>query len=343
MKNYQAFVLEQNETNKITGTIQTLPVPRLEPEEVLIQVAYSSVNYKDALAAQANSGVLKKNPITPGIDASGTIIASATDKFSVGDQVIATSYGIGVSQDGGYGQLLKVPAAWVVLLPKQLTLKTAMTIGTAGLTAAIAIHTLEKNGLSENKQAKILITGATGGVGNFAIGILHRLGYKNIYALTRKKTTATDYLLSLGATEVFSPDEFVPKTIKPLMKQTFDQLIDTVGGDQLAALLPQLSYGGSACLCGNAGGINIQTTVLPFILRNISLFGIDSVNYDHDDRILLWEKLAHEYRPIALEKIATKEIELSDLPSAFSFLINGTFIGRTIVKIADPSDYTTII
>lgn len=258
----------------ITTEIENFEAPELQPGEVLIAVSYSGINYKDALATQPNTGVLRSYPLTPGIDMAGTIAATNDDRFTVGDEVLATSYGIGVSQNGGLSEVQVVPADWVVKLPQGLTTKQAMTYGTAGFTAALAIDSLVQQGLT--KKSRVLVTGATGGVGGFALQFLQTIGCQEIVALSRK-TDQKDYLTQLGATTVITPDEFFPENNKPLNKQVIDYVVDTVGGEQLGKLIPFVNYGGSMALCGNAGGLKLTMTVLPFILRGVNLLGIDSV------------------------------------------------------------------
>ena len=263
--------------------------PLLEDGEVFIKVEYSDVNYKDALASSEASGVIRSYPMTPGIDLAGIVVESQDERYQPGDPVLVTGYGLGVSHPGGYSQYQKVPGDWIVPLPANLTSRQAMILGTAGFTAVLCVNALIDQGM--NKADKIVVSGATGGVGSVAIALLHQLGFTSVIALTRKKQT-TDWLTDLGATEVVSPEEFLPEKTKALGKQQFDYLIDTVGGTQLAKLLPLISYNGAAALCGNAGGIKLETTVLPFILRNIQLIGIDSVNVPHADRNRVWQQLA---------------------------------------------------
>ncbi|OJG92621.1 alcohol dehydrogenase, zinc-containing [Enterococcus silesiacus] len=297
--------------------------------DVLIEIAYSSVNYKDSLAAKQNGGVIRDYPMIPGIDLSGTVVTSKDQHFKEGQNVLVTGYGLGVTHTGGFAEFARVPGAWLVPLPDNLSLREAMIFGTAGFTAALAVQALENHGLALNKEAAILITGASGGVGSLAIAMLNQLGYKNITALSRKKS-AIDSLKKIGATNVLLLDEFLPEKIKPLAKQTTDFAIDTVGGDVTCALLSQLSYGGSIAICGNAAGIKLDTTVLPFILRGINLLGIDSVNVPMTQRIATWQRLATDLNVSQHE--LTHEIALEALPNTLEQLQAGTHIGRTIVK-----------
>lgn len=311
----------------IRTLVEDFEQPELAAGEVLLQVAYSGINYKDALATRANTGVVRTYPITPGIDAAGTIIASQDDRFKVGQAVLVTGFGFGVAADGGWTELAVVPADWLVALPQTLSPKQAMTFGTAGFTAALAVDALEQHGLT--KTSRVLVTGATGGVANFAINFLQAQGVKTIIALTRK-TEQADYLKRLGATTILSPTDLPEKT-KPLAKQQFDFVIDTVGGTQLSQLLPLISYGGSLALCGNAGGIKFETTVLPFILRSVNLLGIDSVEANLETRTRLWEKMATLWSvPAALQ---VNEIKLTELSATIADLLAGQHVGRTLIHL----------
>ncbi|MGF1992874.1 acryloyl-CoA reductase [Enterococcus casseliflavus] len=326
MTNFSTFRV-MNEPN-FTASLTTATLDELPAGDVLVRVDYSDVNYKDALAAKENGGVIRTYPMTPGIDLAGEVVDSQSADFAPGDQVLVTGYGLGVSHPGGYSQFQRVPAEWLVKRSAGFSAKDSMTYGTAGFTAALAVQELEQLHLA--KDAAILVTGASGGVGSVSIALLKKLGYTNIVALSRKNDA--QWLLDLGAAKIISPDDVVPEKIKPLAKQTFAAVIDTVGGPLLAAVLPQIAYGGGAFLCGNAGGIKIETTVLPFILRGIRVIGIDSVNVSHEIRSALWEKLAGEWNVI--DQLYTKAITLEDLPETLAALLAGTHQGRTIVEVS---------
>lgn len=326
---FSALVVD--ETNEsLALTIEQTSIEALSQGEVQIQIAYSSVNYKDSLAVKQNGGVIRSYPMIPGIDLSGTILTSKDERFSEGQRVLVTGFGLGVTHTGGFAEIAQVPGDWIVPLPDGLSLKEAMIFGTAGFTAALSVQALEKNGLAENKKARIIVTGASGGVGSLAIAMLKKLGYQNILALSRKKT-AIDSLKKIGATEVISLEEFMPEKIKPLGKQQIDFAIDTVGGDVTSALLAQLSYDGSIAICGNAAGIKLNTTVLPFILRGAKLLGIDSVNVPMTQRLSVWQRLATDLNVSKHELI--NEISLQELPKTLDQLQSGTHIGRTIVQL----------
>ncbi|MBO0438880.1 acryloyl-CoA reductase [Candidatus Enterococcus ikei] len=328
MENFSGFMVN-NIDETVTTTIEDITLTELSEGDVLIKIAYSSVNYKDSLAAKQNGGVIRNYPMIPGIDLSGTVLTSKDERFTEGQTVLVTGYGLGVTHTGGFAEIARVPGDWVVPLPDQLSLKEAMVFGTAGFTAALSIQALEHQGLAQNKEAKILITGASGGVGSLTIAMLKQLGYKNIIGLSRKKS-AIGSLKKIGTTDVLLLDEFMPEKIKPLAKQTIDFAIDTVGGSVTSALLAQLSYGGSIAICGNAAGIKLDTTVLPFILRGTNLLGIDSVNVPMKQRIAIWQRLATDLNVSAHE--LTNEITLHELPETLNQLQAGSHIGRTIIK-----------
>ena len=326
MTNFSTFRV-MNEPN-FTASLTTATLDELPAGDVLVRVDYSDVNYKDALAAKENGGVIRTYPMTPGIDLAGEVVDSQSADFAPGDQVLVTGYGLGVSHPGGYSQFQRVPSEWLVKRSAGFSAKDSMTYGTAGFTAALAVQELEQLHLA--KDAAILVTGASGGVGSVSIALLKKLGYTNIVALSRKNDA--QWLLDLGAAKIVSPDEVVPEKVKPLAKQSFAAVIDTVGGPLLAAVLPKIAYGGGAFLCGNAGGIKIETTVLPFILRGIRVIGIDSVNVSHEIRTALWEKLAGEWNVI--DQLYTKAITLEYLPETLAALLAGTHQGRTIVEVS---------
>ncbi|MGO3914008.1 YhdH/YhfP family quinone oxidoreductase [Enterococcus viikkiensis] len=326
MTEYRRLRVLSDET--VHTEIETFEKPEISEGEVLIAVRYSSINYKDALATKANTGVLRDYPMTPGIDLAGKILTSNDPNFQLGDSVLITGYGLGVKQDGGLSQLQVVPAAWCVKIPTGLDEKQVMTFGTAGFTAALAVDALQMHGLTSD--SRVLVTGATGGVGSFAIHFLKQIGCKEIIALSRKEDQK-DYLTKLGATSVVSPTELFPEKNRPLNKQLTDFVVDTVGGDTLAKVLPFVNYGGSLALCGNAGGIKLTTTVLPFILRGVNLLGIDSVEASMNQRQKLWQKMADEWTLPA--DISVQEITLEQVPAVADALLAGKHIGRTIVDL----------
>lgn len=324
MSIFIAFEVNQEDRLFERGLVKKTRTP-LKEGHVEIRVHYSDINYKDALAASKNGGVIRQYPMIPGIDLAGEIVSSKNEDFPVGKHVLVTGYALGVSQPGGFSQYQQVPTEWLVAIPEPLDSRTAMTFGTAGFTAALAVQALETKKYA--KDAPIYVTGASGGVASIAIALLHRLGYSNIIAVSRKKS---DWLLDLGATKVITPEDVIPAGVKALARQTATAVIDTVGGALLSALLPQLAYNGSAYLCGNASGIELKTTVLPFILRGIQVTGIDSVAVDATIRHNTWQFLAKHHD--LLETLKTKEVLLSDLDETINALLDGKHEGRTIVK-----------
>ncbi|ANU09688.1 NADPH:quinone reductase [Planococcus antarcticus DSM 14505] len=315
--------------DQVTYGLEEVTIDELSEGEVLIKVAYSSINYKDMLAVQKNTGVIRNYPMIPGIDLSGTIVESTDSRFTEGQEVIVTGFAMGMSHTGGFSEYARVPADWIVPLPSNLSLKDAMVFGTAGFTAALSIGALEQNGMDAANNPQILVTGATGGVGSIALQILSKMGFQNISALVRKENQV-EVAKSLGATNVVFADE-LGELKKPLNKTRFDYVVDTVGGDVTSVLIPQLAYDGSMSMCGNAGGLQVTTTVLPFILRGVSLFGIDSVNVPIHKRGDIWEKMANEWN--IAQTTLTDEVTLEELSHTIDAIKNGQHLGRTIVKL----------
>lgn len=327
MDQFKAIIVKEEQDQVIYG-LENVNLDSLSDGEVLIKVSYSSINYKDMLAVQKNGGVIRNYPLIPGIDLSGTIVHSTDNRYTEGQKVIVTGFAMGMSHTGGFAEYARVPADWIVPLPDNLSLKDAMVFGTAGFTAALSIMALEDKGMDLNKDPRILVTGSTGGVGSIAVQILSKIGYKNIAALVRKENQI-DVAKSLGATDVIFADE-LGELNKPLNKQKFDFVLDTVGGEIASVVIPQISYGGSMSMCGNAGGIKLTSTVLPFILRGINLLGIDSVNVPIKDRGYVWDKIANEWNIAQTTLIS--EISLEEVPHTIEAIKNGQHLGRTIIK-----------
>jgi len=330
MDNFKALVVREDNSNVSVQIENELTINQLNDGEVVIKVHYSSLNYKDMLGVQKNGGVIRNYPMIPGIDLSGTIIESEDSNFFVGQEVLVTGYDLGMSHTGGLSEFARVPSSWLVPLPVHLNAKDAMVYGTAGLTAGLSINALEKKGMKSTEDQTILVTGATGGVGSIALQILAKMGYKNLIALVRKEYQI-DVAKKLGATEVILVENF-DFGKKPLNKQKFNYILDTVGGELLSNLIPFVSYDGSISMCGNAAGIKLETTVLPFILRGINLLGIDSVNISHEKRVHVWNKLANEWK--VSDSLLLEEISLEAVPEILSKIKNGAHLGRTIVKIS---------
>ncbi len=329
MQSFEALVVNKQE-EQFSVDIKQLTMNDLPEGEVLIRVQYSGVNYKDSLAAIPNGNIVKNYPFVPGIDLAGVVVSSVDPRFKEGDEVIATSYEIGVSHFGGYSEYARIPAQWIVPLPQGLSLKEAMTIGTAGFTAALSVLRLENNGVSPDK-GKVLVAGATGGVGSFAVSILSKLGF-DVEASTGKESEA-DYLKKLGATSIVSRDEVYDGKIRALGKQKWAAAVDPVGGEPLAALLSQIQYGGSVAVSGLTAGTSVPTSVFPFILRGVNLLGIDSVYCDMETRLKVWTRLASDFKPANLEDVIQQEVTLKELPEVLPTLLKGQARGRILVKL----------
>ncbi len=327
---FKAFVVDKKEAG-FTAAFKDITQTDLPPGEVLIKVAYSSVNYKDGLASIPEGKIVRNYPFVPGIDLAGVVVESSEAGFKPGDEVIVTSYALGVSHFGGFSEYARVKAEWVVPLPSGLTLKEAMALGTAGFTAALAVHKLVYNGLTP-QHGPVLITGATGGLGSIAISILKNLGYT--VAASTGQQSEHDYLKALGADDILPREETSAESNRPLDKDRWAGCVDAVGGATLAYLLRTTSYGGSIASCGNTGGVNVNTTVFPFILRGINLLGIDSANCPMALRRTIWEHLASDYKPKHLLDLVGHEAPFEELPQALAAILKGGVRGRTIIKIA---------
>ena len=318
-----------NEDGRIHSRVVDATLDELSDGDVVIKAAYSSVNYKDALAATGAGKILKKFPLIGGIDVSGTVVSSRDARFVAGDEVLVTGYDLGVGQDGGFAATVRVPGDWVVPLPAGLTLRDAMIYGTAGFTAALSVVRLERNGLRPG-TGPVAVTGATGGVGSLAVGILAARGYE-VTAITGK-IDAGDYLRELGAAQV-QPRGALELGTRPLEKATWAGAVDAVGGDLLAWLVRTTVPWGGVASTGLTGGTNLPLTVMPFILRAVSLIGVDSVACPADLRRETWQRLAGDMRPRALANVAPSDITLDDLPGAFETLLKGQARGRFVLRL----------
>jgi NADPH2:quinone reductase len=299
---------------------------------VLIRTRFSSVNFKDALAGTGKGKILRRFPLVGGVDSAGEIARSLDPRFREGDPVVVTGYGVGVTQDGGYAEWLRVPADWVVPLPDGLDPRAAMIIGTAGFTAALAIHRMETNG-QRPELGPVVVTGASGGVGCLAVDILSRLGYE--VAAVSGKPEQQPLLRELGATQILGREE-LPGGDRPLENAVWGGAIDNVGGEMLARLTRTLRPWGNIASIGLAGGHDLHTTVMPFILRGVSLLGIDSVDCPYPLRQTLWQRLATDWRPPHLEQILSEEVGLEGLPEVFDRLLGGRIRGRILVRTDTP-------
>ena len=329
MDSFRALRVHENSDGTVRAALQALTLDDLSPGEVIIRSRYSSVNYKDALAATGNGRILRRFPLVAGVDVAGEVTASVDDRFREGDQVLVTGCGLGESHDGGFSEVVRVPADWVVPLPPGMTLFDAMMLGTAGFTAALAIDRMEQNGLVP-AQGPVVVTGASGGVGSVAIDLLSGRGYE-VMALSRK-LQATDYLQSLGAAEVLDAKAAVASG-KPLEAARWAGAIDNVGGAVLGWLTRSMLPWGSIASIGLAGGAELHTTVMPFILRGVSILGITSANCPMQRRLKIWQRLVTDLQPQHLASIVAGQVTLDELPAVFETLLSGEHRGRYIVDL----------
>lgn len=328
-KAYRTF-----EENKVVSSrFVDMTIDELDPGDVVLRAKYSTINYKDALSYNGTGRIMRKFPTNAGIDVAGTVESSADHRFKVGDKVIVTGYDFGVAHDGGYAERVRVPGDWVVRRPESMTAFDAMTLGTAGYTAALAIALMEHNGLKPD-SGPVAVTGATGGVGSVAVEVLAKLGY-HVVAITGKAEEA-DYLKGIGAKEVLQRQSIDLTRIRPLERATFAGAIDNLGGDILAWLLASSKIGGTVAAVGLAADTKLNTSVMPFILRGVHLLGVDSANTPMPLRQRTWNKLAMEWRPDRVHD-QVRTIDFDELPTHFDAYIKGLVRGRTVVRIAPDS------
>lgn len=325
-RTFDAFIVEETGDGRYTGSVRRARVSDLPEGDVLIRVQYSSLNYKDALSASGNRGVTRKYPHTPGIDAAGHVEESRVPELVPGDPVIVTSYDLGMNTAGGFGQYIRVPADWVVPLPGGLTLEESMILGTAGFTAAMSVEKLVDVPVD---AGPVLVTGATGGVGSMAVAILARLGYA-VTAVSGKQES--EFLKTLGASEIISRQAFVENTKPPVLPAKWAAVVDTVGGEILAAAVKSAQAWGKVTCCGLVASPDLPLTVFPFILRGVSLHGIDSQHYPRAPRQALWKKLARDWKPPKLAEMATW-ITLDQLSPAIDKMRHGRLKGRTVINL----------
>jgi len=328
---FKALVVSENANGTFTREIKNCPFDELPDNDVLIRVHYSSLNYKDALSASGNKGVTKNYPHIPGIDAAGKVVQSRSDKFQKDDPVIVTSYDLGQNTFGGFGQYIRVPAEWIVPLPDNLSLRESMILGTAGFTAAIGVHHLRHNKVKPD-SGTILVTGATGGVGSLSVAILAKLGY-DVTAATGKMEQ-TNFLEKLGASAVIHRKKVQDESGRPLLSGRWAGAIDTVGGIMLDTTLRQTKHNGTVACCGNVLGHELHTNVYPFILRGITLAGMDSGNCLMELRKKLWHQLANDWKPEKLNNLG-RECSLEKLNKEIDRILEGKQIGRVLVKLKD--------
>lgn len=322
----QALLLEQQD-GKTLASVQTLDESRLPEGDVTVDVHWSSLNYKDALAITGKGKIIRNFPMIPGIDFAGTVRTSEDPRFHAGQEVLLTGWGVGENHWGGLAEQARVKGDWLVAMPQGLDARKAMIIGTAGFTAMLCVMALEDAGVRP-QDGEIVVTGASGGVGSTAVALLHKLGYQVVAVSGRESTH--EYLKSLGASRILSRDEFAES--RPLEKQLWAGAIDTVGDKVLAKVLAQMNYGGCVAACGLAGGFTLPTTVMPFILRNVRLQGVDSVMTPPARRAQAWQRLVADL-PESFYTQAAKEISLADAPKFAEAIINNQIQGRTLVKV----------
>jgi len=326
---YKALVVSEKETGEFKQKIKTVPFSFLPENEVIINVKYAGLNYKDALSANGHKGITRKYPHTPGVDAAGVVVSDTSGKFSEGDEVICTSYDLGMNTPGGCAEYISVPAGWVVPLPEGISLLDSMVMGTAAYTAGLALYKMEMAG-QKPEMGEIVVTGATGGVGSMAVAILARAGY-DVIASTGKKDKFF-YLLEIGAKKCISREEVVDESDKPLLKSKWAGAIDNVGGSTLATLLKTCARNGNVASIGLVDSAELSTTVYPFILNGINLLGIDSAETPADIRHQIWNKLATGWKLNNIRDMQTV-ISLEDTPHYLEKILKGKTIGRVVIDL----------
>lgn len=326
MSTFKALLVEKTDAG-FERSIVERDVADLPEGDVLIDVRYSSLNFKDGLSATGNPGVTRNFPHTPGIDAAGVVLESQSAEISVGDEVIVTGFDLGMNTSGGFGERIRVPAGWVVPKPAGLTLEQSMILGTAGFTAALCVHKLEAAGMTP-EAGPVLVTGATGGVGSVAVMLLARLGYP--VAAVTGKASQHDFLKSIGATDIISREDARAGADRPLGKETWGGAVDTVGGEILFNAVKSLKYGCSLAACGLVDSPAIPATVLPFILRHVNLLGVDSVELPLAQKVEIWQKLAGPWQLSDLSSLK-ESLTLDTLSSAIDRILAGEMVGRGVL------------
>ena len=331
-KSLNCYLVQRDNSGVVTASVTERSLDELPEGDVLIRTAFSSLNYKDALAATGHQGIVKRFPHVPGVDAAGTVVASDAPEFSEGDQVLVTGHDGGATRWGGWAGFVRVPHEWIVPLPQGLTLREAMILGTAGLTAALCVDCLERHGRQPD-DGPIVVTGATGGVGSVAVAILGKLGY-HVAAVTGK-ADAHAYLEGIGATEILGREEVDDRSGRPLLSGRWAGGVDTVGGNILGTLLRSLRHGGCVAACGLAGSNELPITVYPFILRAATLAGIDAAWCPRASRLEAWQRLAGDWKPKNLDAMA-HFTTLFELGPHISEILSGRIRGRVVVTLGKP-------
>ncbi|HEV2969215.1 MAG TPA: oxidoreductase [Pirellulales bacterium] len=327
---FRCLVVRKSAAGAVSRGIEPLSIGDLPPGDVLIRVEWSSLNYKDALSATGHPGVTKSFPHVPGIDAAGTVVESSAERFRAGDKVLVTGFDFGAGRWGGYAELARVPADWLVALPAGLTARQSMIYGTAGFTAGMSLAALEHHEVRPS-AGPILVTGASGGVGTMAVALLAKAGH-DVEAATGKES-ARELLARLGAKRILTREEVSDTSPRPLLSPRWAGAIDTVGGGILATALRSVRPGGCVTACGLTAGTDLPTTVYPFILRGIQLIGIESSYYPMAKRIALWSKLAGPWKPNDLERIVSRTVGLDELEGPIQAILKGQVTGRVVVKL----------
>jgi acrylyl-CoA reductase (NADPH) len=330
MESFRALRIHQD-SGKIAARMERITLDDLAAGEVVVKVRYSTINYKDALAATGAGKILRKHPLVGGIDLAGEVVSSADPSFAVGQKVLVTGCGLSETHDGGYAEYARMKGDWIVPIPAGLDEFQCMALGTAGFTAALAIHRMEQNG-QDPDNGEVVVTGATGGVGSLAIDMLAGRGYRTV-AVTGKKSSE-EYLRTLGASRVLLR-ESLDLGSRPMEQAQWAGAIDSVGGELLTWLTRTTNFWGNIASIGMAGGGELKTTVFPFILRGVNLLGVNSVFTPRPVRLEVWERLATDLKPRHLERIVTRTIDFDELPHAFGDYLKGAVTGRTVVKIAE--------
>ena len=329
MSTYKAFEVREETEKNFVGTIVEKSALELAEGSVSIEVCYSSVNYKDALSASGSKAVTREYPHVPGIDAAGTVLASTDSNFAVGDEVVVTGYDLGMNTAGGFGQQVTVPGGWVTKLPVGLSLRDSMVLGTAGLTAGLCVNKLLLNGITP-EAGKVLVTGATGGVGIIACALLVKLGFEVVASTGKLAETAK--LTALGVSEVISREAFSEENPRPMLKESYAAAVDVAGGTTLVNVIKSLSYGGSVAACGLVDSPALSATVLPFILRGVNLLGVDSVELPLDQKQQIWNQFANEWALTDIDSLA-ETIVLAELPAVLAKVLAGGAVGRYVLDL----------